>query len=82
MHNTNDTILLAKYVKKMCILVIKVKEKSEKMELKLYKKKTKLMTTGETTSLELTMESFEVLDNICLLRSTINSKGTSRQDRH
>lgn len=41
--------------------------------------KTKLMTTGITTSLRSDNEGTDVVDSFCLLGSTANSKGTSSQ---
>lgn len=51
------------------------------MALKLNKKKSKLMTTGRTTSFKIVNEDIKVVDSFCLLESatTIKEKKMARK---
>ena len=49
----DDTILMAENEEELKSLLMKVKEKSEKVGLKLYIQKTKIMASGPITSWEI-----------------------------
>ena len=55
----NDITLMAEGVEELKNLLIKVKEKSEKVGLKLNIQKTKIMASGPITSLEIDGETVE-----------------------
>ena len=50
LRNTYDTILMAEIEKEIKSLLMKVKEESEKIGLKLNIQKTKIMASGPITS--------------------------------
>ena len=63
----DDTTLMAKSEEELKSLLMKVKEESEKVGLKLNIQKTKIMTSGPITSWEIDGETVEtVADFICL----------------
>ena len=49
LRNTNDTTLMAESEDELKSLLMKVKEESEKVNLKLNIQKTKIMASGPTT---------------------------------
>ena len=53
----DDTILMAESVEELKILLMKVKEESEKVSLKLNIQKTKIMASGPITSWEIDGET-------------------------
>lgn len=61
--------------------LIKVKENSEKMVLKLNMKKTKVMTTNKTKSFRTDNEGIQMVGSFCL-GSTISSRGARRKEMH
>ena len=56
-----DTALMAESKEKLKSLLMKVKEESEKVGLKLNIQKTKIMASGPTTSLQVARETMETL---------------------
>ena len=56
-------------------LLMKVKEKSEKVGLKLNIQKTKIMASGPITSLEIDGETVEAVSDFILLGSKITADG-------
>jgi len=62
----DDTILMTKRDKELKILLIKVKEESEKAGLKLNIKKTKIMTSGPITSWQTDGETMETVTEFIL----------------
>ena len=58
-----DTILMAESEEELKSLLIKVKEESEKVGLKLNIQKTKIMATGSITSWEIDGETVETLSD-------------------
>lgn len=58
---------------------MKVKEHNEKNGTAI-KMKTKLMRIGTATKLSTHNRDIDIIDNVILLGSTINSKGTSSQE--
>ena len=57
----DDTILMAESKEELKILLMKVKEESEKVGLKLNIQKTKIMTSGPITSWEIDGETVEAV---------------------
>ena len=56
-------------------LLVKVKEKSEKVGLKLNIQKTKIMASGPTTSWEIEWETVETVSDFIFLGSKITTDG-------
>ena len=67
----DDTTIMAESEEKLKSLLMKVKEESEKVDLKLNIRKTKIMTSGSITSWQIdgktveTARDFEGLQNHC-----------------
>ena len=59
----DDTTLMAESEKELKSLLMKVKEESEKVGLKLYIQKTKIMASGPITSWEIDGETVETLSD-------------------
>ena len=57
----DDTILMAEWEEKLKSLLMKVKEESEKVGLKLNIQKTKIMASGPITSWEIDGEAVETV---------------------
>ena len=71
----NDTTLIAESEEELKSLLIKVKEESEKVGLKLNIQKTKIMASGPITSWEIDGETMETLTNFFFLGSKITADG-------
>ena len=67
----DDTTLMAKSEKDLKSLLIKVKEESEKAGLKVNIQKTKVMTSGPITSLQIDRETTETVRDFIFLGSKI-----------
>ena len=63
---TDDTILMAESEEKFKSLLMKVKEESEKVDLKLNIQKTKTMASGPITSLQIDGETIETVGDFIL----------------
>ena len=63
---TDDTILMAESEEELKSLLMKVKEKSEKVGLSLKIQKTKIMTCGPITSWEIDGETVETVSDLIL----------------
>ena len=80
-RNTNnlryadDTILMAESEEELKSLLMKVKEESEKVGLKLNIQKTKIMASGPITSWEIDGETVETVSDLILLGSKITADG-------
>ena len=61
-------------------LLMKVKEKSEKVGLKLNIQKTKIMASGPITSQQIDGETMETVKNFTFLTSKITADGDSSQE--
>ena len=74
LRNADETILMAesKWLKS---LLMKVKEESEKVGLKLQIQKTKIMASGPITSWEIDGERVETVTNFIFLGSQITADG-------
>ena len=64
---TDDTILMAESEEELKSLLMKVKEESEKVGLKLDIQKMKIMTSGPITSWEIEGETVETLSHFIFL---------------
>ena len=80
-RNTNnlryadDTILMAKSEEEVKSLLMKVKEESKKVGLKLNIQKTKIMASGPITSWEIDGETVETIANFIFMGSKITADG-------
>ena len=74
LRHTDDTILMAES-KELKSLLMKVKEKSEKVGLKLNIQKTKIMASGPNTSWQIDGETVETVTDFILGGSKINADG-------
>ena len=71
----DDTILVAESEEELKSLLMKVKEESEKVGLKLNIQKTKIMTSGPITSWQIDGETVETVSDFIFLGSKINADG-------
>ena len=71
----DDTTLMAESEKELKSLLIKVKEESEKVGLKLNIQKTKIMASGPITSWEIDGETMETVTDFIFLGSKITADG-------
>ena len=71
----DDTILMAESEEELKSLLMKVKEKSEKVGLKLNIQKMKIMASGPITSWEIDGETVEIVTDFILLGSKITADG-------
>ena len=69
----DDTTLMAESEKELKILLMKVKEESEKVGLKLSIQKTKIMASGPITSWQIDGEAVEMVADFIFLVSKITS---------
>ena len=72
---TDDTILMAESEEELKSLLMKVKEESEKVGLKLNIHKTKIMASGPITSWEIDGETVETVSHFILGGSKITADG-------
>ena len=63
LRSTDDTILTAKSEEELRNLLMKVKEESEKVGLKLHIQKTKIMASGPITSWQIDGETMETVSD-------------------
>ena len=71
----DDTTLMAESEEKLKSLLMKVKEKSEKVGLKLNIQKTKIMASGPITSWQIDGETVETVSDFIFLGSKIPADG-------
>ena len=71
----DDTTLMAESEEELKSLLMKVKEESEKVGLKLNIKKTKIMVSGPITSWEIDGETVETVSDFISLGSKITADG-------
>ena len=64
--NTDDTVLMAESEKQLKSLLMKVKEESEKVDLKLNTQKTKIMTSSPITSWQIDGKTMETVTDFNL----------------
>ena len=72
---TDDTTLMAEREEELKSLLMKVKEESQKVGLKLNIQKTKIMTSGPITSWEIHGETVETVSDFILGGSKITADG-------
>ena len=70
-----DTTLMAESEEELKSLLMKVKEKSEKLGLKLNIQKTKIMASGPINSWEIDGETVETVSDFIFLGSKITANG-------
>ena len=71
----DDTTLMAESEEKLKSLLMKVKEESEKVDLKLNIQKTKIMASGPITSWEIDGETVEIVSDFIFGGSKIATDG-------
>ena len=76
----DDTTLMEESEKELKILLIKVKEESEKVVLKLNIQKSKIMASGLITSWEIHGETVETVSDFILGGSKITADGDCRHE--
>ena len=75
LRNADDTTLMAESEEELKSLLMKVKEESEKVGLKLNIQKTKIMASGPIISWEIDGETVETVSDLILGGSKITSDG-------
>ena len=76
----DDTTLMAESEEELKSLLMKVKEKSEKVDLKLNIQKTKIMASGPITSWQVDGETMETVRDFILGGSKITADGDSSHE--
>ena len=71
----DDSTLMTESEEELKSLLMKVKEESEKFDLKLNIQKTKIMASGPITSWEIDGETVETLPDLVCLGSKITADG-------
>ena len=71
----DDTTLMAESEEELKSLLMKVKEESEKIGLKLNIQRTKIMASGPITSWEIDGETVEIVADFIFLGSKITADG-------
>ena len=74
-RTSDDTTLIAESEEELKSLLMKVKEQSEKVGLKLNVQKTKIMASGPITSWEMDGETVEAVSDFIFLGSKITADG-------
>ena len=76
----DDTTFIAESEEELKSLLMKVKEESEKVGLKLNIQKTKIMTSGLITSWQIDTETMETMTDFIFLGSKITADGDCSHD--
>ena len=76
----DDTTLMAESEEELKSLLMKVKEESEKVGLKLNIQKIKIMASGPITSWEIDRETLETVSDFIFLGSKITAGGDCSQE--
>ena len=76
----NDTTLMAESTEELKSLLMKVKEESEKVGLKLNIQKMKIMAPGPITSWQIDGETMETVGDFLFLDSQITADGDCRRE--
>ena len=76
----DGTILMAESEEELKNLLMKVKEKSEKVDLKLNIQKTKIMACGPITSWQIDGETMETMKDFIFLGSKLTADGDSNHE--
>ena len=77
---TDDTTVMAKSEEELKSLLMKVKEESEKVGLKLHIQKTKIMASGSITSWQTDGETVKTVADFIFLGSKITADGDCRHE--
>ena len=80
LRNADDTTLMAESEEELKSLLMKMKEVSEKIGLKLNTQKTKIMASGPITSWEIDGETVETVSDFILGGSKIPADGDCSYD--
>ena len=72
---TVDTTLMAESIEELKSLLMKVKEKSEKVDLNVNIQKTKIMALSPITSWQIDRETMETVTDLIFLGSKITADG-------
>ena len=72
---TDDTTFMAESKEELKSLLMKVKEESDKADLKLNIQKTKIMASGPTTSWQIDEETVETVSDFIVGGSQITADG-------
>ena len=75
LRHADDTTLMAESEEELKSLVVKVKEESEKVGLKLNIQKTKIMSSGPITSWQIDAKTVETVTDFIFLGSKITADG-------
>ncbi|KAB0336457.1 hypothetical protein FD754_025652, partial [Muntiacus muntjak] len=75
LRQADDITLMAESEEELKSLLLKVKEESENVGLKLNIQKTKIMASGPTTSWEIDAETVETVSGFIFLSSKITADG-------
>ena len=75
LRSADDTTLMAESEEDLKSLLMKVKEESEKADLKLSTHKTKIMASGPITSWQIDGETIETVTDFIFLGSKITADG-------
>ena len=75
LRHADDSTLMAESEEEIKSLLVKVKEESEKVGLKLNIQKTKIMASGPITSWEIDGETVETVSDFIFLGSKITTDG-------
>ena len=75
LRNADGTTLMAESEEELKSLLLKVKEESEKADLKLNIQKTKIMTSGPITSRQIDGETMQTVRGLIFLGSKITADG-------
>ena len=75
LRHADNTTLMAESEEKLKSLLMKVKEESEKVDLKLNIQKTKITASGPITSWEIDGETVETVSDFIFLGSKITADG-------
>ena len=76
----DDTTLIAENKEELKSLLVRVKERSEKVRLKLNIQKTKIMTSGPITSWQIDGETVEIVADFIVWGSKITADGDGSHD--
>ena len=80
LRHADDTTHMAESEEKLKSLLMKVKEETEKVDLKLNIQKTKIMASGPTTSWEIDGKTVETMTDFIFLGSKITADGDSSHE--
>ena len=80
LRHADDTTLMAESEKELNSLLMKVKEESEKVGLKLNRQKTKIMASGPITLWQIDGETVETVTDFIFLGSKITADSNCRHE--